>query len=84
MVDQVQEQGGIPEPAHVVRDLTPNPVPQGIRYAAPILSPGHQKVFIHRRMDDKAFCVDEAGFTVKAARPSASPKPVKGWTCCTY
>ena len=35
------------------------------------------KIFIHRRSDDNAYYVDEAGWTVGEPRPSASTEPGK-------
>jgi len=39
-------------------------------------------VFMYNRVDDKAYYVDEAGYTVKEPRPSVSPGPIKVWTVC--
>lgn len=51
----------------------------------PLNLPGtNAKIFIYRRNDDKAYYMDEAGYTVTAPRPSTSPEPIKQWTFCTY
>lgn len=42
------------------------------------------KIFVYPRVDDKAYYMDGAGYTVTEARPSASPAPIKRWTMCTY
>jgi len=42
------------------------------------------KASMYRRMDCKAFYVYEVGYKVTEALPSASPGPVKRWTCCAY
>ena len=58
---------------------------KALNQAIPIQVPqSAAKILIYRRQDDKAYYVDEAGFTVTNARPSASPEPIKQWTFCTY
>jgi len=42
------------------------------------ISDSKAKLLIYRRSDDKAYYVDETGYTIANSRPSLSPEPVKG------
>lgn len=42
------------------------------------------RIFVYRRVDDKAYYMDEPGCTGSGPRASVSPEPVRRWTYCTY